>query len=85
MYLYESFRNDKYFDIRVTNPIYTTAMKRSLGSVYDVTQMKKKKRQYSHRVITVEKETFTPRPWYFLFLEPQHQSVKRFSDHRSPK
>ena len=35
---------DAYFDVRVTNPVSTTAMKRTLNAVYDSNEKEKKKK-----------------------------------------
>ena len=48
-----------FFDVRVTNPLSATSMKTSLTTVYDRHE-KEKKRNYNHRVMSVEHGTFTP-------------------------
>ena len=50
---------DSFFDVRITNPLAAAAMKMPLSSLYDRNE-KEKKRQYNHRVMTVEQGTFTP-------------------------
>ncbi len=50
---------DAFFDIRVTNPLSASHMKVPLSKVYDSNE-KEKKRNYNHRVQTVELGTFTP-------------------------
>ena len=77
---------DAYFDMRVTNPICATAMKRSLRSAYDSNERRKKRQyKYNHRVITVGKGIFTPLVFSVFGTSAPCQSVKRFSDHCSPK
>ena len=50
---------DSYFDVRITNPLSATAMKCTPSSMYDKHE-KEKKRMYNHRVMSIEKGTFTP-------------------------
>ena len=49
----------RYFDVRVTNPLSASALKTPLSKIYD-SHEKEKKREYNHRIMTVDNGTFTP-------------------------